>query len=115
LRNMNQPTNFWSCSSPRDIATAEWFADGFFGLNWTMHNVAKLHIIPETSDRGGDTLTPGDTCLRYVEDKNSGHDQGYYKVSLWQDKFTKHSRSAFIRKWWIRFLQLGYLQYDGDV
>ena len=88
--NTNRPTNFWSCSSPRDIATAEWFADGFFGSNWTIHNVAKLHIIPEASDRGGDTLTPGDTCLRYIEDKNSGHDQGYYKLALWQDKFTKH-------------------------
>jgi acid phosphatase len=27
-------------------------------------------------------LTPGDTCLRYVEDKSSGRDQGYYKLAL---------------------------------
>jgi acid phosphatase len=89
LLSVRQPTHFWSCNSPRDIATAEWFANGFFGLNWTTSQVAKLHIIPETSDRGADTLTPSDTCLRYIEDKTSGHDQGYSKLALWQDKFTK--------------------------
>jgi acid phosphatase len=35
-------------------------------------------------------LTPGDTCLRYIEDKSSGRDQGYYKLALRQDKFAKH-------------------------
>jgi acid phosphatase len=84
-----QPTNFWACSSPRDIATAEWFADGFFGLNWASNHAAKLHVIPETSNRGADTLTPGTACLRYIEDENSGQDQGYSKLALWQDKFAK--------------------------
>jgi acid phosphatase len=89
LLSLHQPTKFWSCSSPRDVATAEWFADGFFGQNWTADHVAELHVIPESFDRGADTLTPGDTCLRYIEDKTSGHDQGYYKLALWQDKFAK--------------------------
>ena len=75
LARARRTTNFWSCSSPRDIATAEWFADGFFGLNWTTKHVAKLNVIPETSERGADTLTPGDTCLRYIEDKVSGHEK----------------------------------------
>lgn len=51
--------------------------------------MAKLHIIPETSDREADTLAPGDTCLRYIEDKTSGHDQGYYKLALGQQIIRK--------------------------
>ena len=35
-------------------------------------------------------MTPDDTCLRYVEDKSSGRDQGYYKLALWQDKFAEN-------------------------
>ena len=89
LLNPTRPTNFWSCSSPRDIATAEWFADGFFGANWSTNHAAELHIIPETCNRGADTLTPGITCLRYVEDKSFGHNEGYSKLGLWQNKFTK--------------------------
>lgn len=32
-------------------------------------------------------MTPGATCLRYIDDKVFGHDQGYDKLALWQDKF----------------------------
>jgi hypothetical protein len=78
-----------SCSSPRDVAAAEVFARGFFGLNWTISHVAELRVILESSDRGADTLAPGSTYLRYIEDKSSGRDQGYFKLGLWQDKFAK--------------------------
>lgn len=88
LLQRSGPTNFWSCSSPRDIATATYFADGFFGLNWTSREVARLHIIPETSELGGNTLTPGDTCLNYIRDREFGHDYGYHQVAIWQTNFT---------------------------
>ena len=63
--------------------------DGFFGANWSTNYAAEVHIIPETPNRGADTLTPGITCLRYVEDKSFGHEQGYSKLDLWQDEFAK--------------------------
>lgn len=82
-------TNFWSCSASRDIETAKHFANGFFGSRWQEEASAKLHIIPETADRGADTLTPGDTCLKYVEDEVYGHDRGYAELAAWQAVFAK--------------------------
>ena len=88
LKSHDRPTNFWSCSSGRDVATARYFADGFFGPSWESHGVAKLHVIPESFDRGADTLTPGNTCSKYIEDKEYGHDYGYHKLARWQANFT---------------------------
>jgi len=85
----NRRTKFWSCGSERDVETAQKFADGFFGPNWTTDHSAELEVIPETEDRAGDTLTPGDTCYRYVRDGAQGHDAGYAKLGEWQAKFTK--------------------------
>jgi acid phosphatase len=82
------PTRFWTCSSPRDIETAQHFANGFFGPDWGSNNLADLEIIPETASRGADTLTPGDTCLNYIADKVNGHDKGYAKLAAWQEVFT---------------------------
>ncbi len=56
------------------IQTARYFSAGFFGLDW--EEVASLKVIPETDDLGADTLTPGDTCLRYRDDLEYGHDYG---------------------------------------
>ena len=67
-------TNFWASDSKRVIDTARYFGAGFFGLNWT--DTAQLHIIPETADRGADTLTPGESCLKWEADKEKGHAQG---------------------------------------
>ncbi|EXJ80309.1 hypothetical protein A1O1_08451 [Capronia coronata CBS 617.96] len=85
----NRSTKFWSCSSARDILTAEYFADGFFGSDWSTNGSAELEVIPEDRDRGADTLTPGDTCHRYVEDGTYGHDYGYRKLEEWQTVFTE--------------------------
>lgn len=89
LVDPNKTTNFWTCESGRDVETAKHFADGFFGQSWATDSLAKLHVIPEAPDRGADTLTPGDTCLKYIEDKENGHDLGYAKLGEWQDIFTK--------------------------
>ncbi|KAI9817954.1 MAG: acid phosphatase pho5 [Phylliscum demangeonii] len=67
-------TTFWASGSNRVINTARYFAAGFFGLDW--QDSATLKVIPEANDEGGDTLTPGDTCLRYRDDLEHGHDYG---------------------------------------
>ena len=63
-----------------------WFADGFWGTHWAEDGSAELQVIPEDPDRGGDTLTPGDTCLRYRTDAY-GHDFGYHQLAIWQKTF----------------------------
>ncbi|PVI06004.1 phosphoglycerate mutase-like protein [Periconia macrospinosa] len=68
-------TRFWASDSQRVIDTARYFATGFFGYDW--QKIADLEIISEASSLGADTLTPGDTCLAYVEDVEGGHDNGY--------------------------------------
>lgn len=68
------PVNFWASDSNRVIETARYFSTGFFG--WDSASSAKLHVIPETSDLGADTLTPGDTCLNYRTDVDRGHENG---------------------------------------
>ncbi|KAK4943940.1 hypothetical protein LTR66_014561, partial [Elasticomyces elasticus] len=87
IRN-DTTTNFWTCSSSRDVETARWFAKGFFGPDWDAGTTANLQVIPETAERGADTLTPGDTCLNYINEKTSGHDQGYAHLTAWQSIFT---------------------------
>ncbi|OAP57039.1 hypothetical protein AYL99_09152 [Fonsecaea erecta] len=84
-----RPTKFWSCSSPRDVETAEHFATGFFGSDWKSDGSAVLVVIPEDEDRGANTLTPGDTCLNYRDDKEYGHDHGYAKLAEWQSTFSR--------------------------
>jgi len=89
LVSRTRRTKFWSCSAARDVETAKYFGDGFFGPQWSIDGSAELEVIPEDSDRGGNTLTPGDTCLKYLDDKVYGHDHGYIKLVKWQEVFTK--------------------------
>ena len=99
LPNMTQdhlPVNFWSCSSPRDVETALYFADGLFGRDWSSgvnrtggNPTARLHIIPELASQGGNTLTPGASCLNYQRESTHGHDQGYLRLAEWQNVFSK--------------------------
>lgn len=72
-------TSLWSCGCGRVIDTARYFSAGFFGLNWK--DTATLHVIPEDANLGADTLTPGDTCLAYLDDKDQGHDNGAVMLS----------------------------------
>ncbi|KAJ9612166.1 hypothetical protein H2200_003763 [Cladophialophora chaetospira] len=89
LASKRRPTKFWSCGSLRDVETAECFADGFFGSDWRTDGSAILEVIPETEDRGANTLTPGDTCHNYATDVLEGHDKGYIRLAQWQAKFSK--------------------------
>jgi acid phosphatase len=79
-------TSFWASDCNRVIETARYFATGFFGSNWA--DVAHLHIIPETVDMGGDTLTPGATCKAYIEDKERGHGGGQLRLAEWRKVYT---------------------------
>ncbi|KAI9682517.1 MAG: acid phosphatase pho5 [Trizodia sp. TS-e1964] len=80
-------TNFWASSSPRVVATARIFAAGFFGPVWREN--ATLHIIPETSDRGADTLTPGDSCKKFKTDTEKGHEYGAHMLAMFRETYLK--------------------------
>ncbi|KAI9754503.1 MAG: hypothetical protein M4579_004673 [Chaenotheca gracillima] len=72
-------TRMWASDSKRVIDTAQYFRAGFFGLEETLAQstpASILDVIPETAERGGDTLTPGDSCLKYRTDLDRGHDYG---------------------------------------
>jgi acid phosphatase len=69
------------------IETARYFASGFFGLSWESREHAQLQIIPEEFDRGADTLTPGDTCLNYLQDTIRGHDNGIEMLARFQNTY----------------------------
>lgn len=78
-------TTFWASGSDRVVETARYFATGFFGLDWDR---SRLHVIPETANLGGDTLTPGDTCKNYVNNVDEfGHDYGYRMHGIWKSTY----------------------------
>ncbi|KAF2762490.1 multiple inositol polyphosphate phosphatase [Pseudovirgaria hyperparasitica] len=91
----NGKTNFWASDSARVIETARHFGAGFFGLNW--EDTSTLHVIPETAERGGDTLTPGDTCKRYLHDMQKGHDQGYSKIVEFRDTYIGAAKERLLK------------------
>lgn len=79
-------TSFWASGSKRVVATARYFAAGFFGIEW--EDIAKLHVIPETSDLGADTLTPGDTCKNYADNIDDfGHDHGIRMLTSFRSTY----------------------------
>ncbi|RAL11045.1 putative MFS transporter [Aspergillus homomorphus CBS 101889] len=80
-------TNLWASDCTRVIQTARHFAAGMSGSSWDASRKAALEIIPETSDRGADTLTPGDTCLRYIDDTEHGHDYGIKMLARFQQAY----------------------------
>jgi len=79
-------TNLWASGSDRVAETARYFATGFYGTDW--QDTAHLHVIPETADRGANTLTPGDTCTAYSNRSNpDGHDNGFHKQDEFKDTY----------------------------
>ncbi|KAJ6041074.1 hypothetical protein N7499_001252 [Penicillium canescens] len=83
----NTQTRLWASDSGRVIETARHFASGFFGLDWEAIGKAELQVIPETFERGADTLTPGDTCYKYLEDTIHGHDNGQEMLARFQESY----------------------------
>lgn len=79
-------TSFWASGSKRVVETAKYFGAGFFGIDW--NNTANLQVIPETRDRGADTLTPGRTCRKYADDVDLyGHGYGARMLYEWRSKY----------------------------
>lgn len=78
---------YWASGSDRVEATAQYFATGLFGLN--LDDSTTLKVIPELPELGGDTLTPGDTCIRYLEDEIEGHDFGQHQLARFQSHYLK--------------------------
>lgn len=77
---------FWASGSKRVEETAKYFAAGFFGLDW--QEKAQLQVIPETEGRGGDTLTPGKTCFKYLHDADDhGRTYGYRMWAAWREVY----------------------------
>lgn len=70
---------FWASSTQRVIDTAQYFANGFFGLDWA--STATLHVVSDSSKMGANTLTPQNTCLRYRSDPELGHNYGYIQLA----------------------------------
>lgn len=87
---------FWASDSPRVIDTARYFGTGFFGLDWA--NTTRLEIISEHSSLGANTLTPGDTCLAYVEDEEEGHDKGYTMLDRYRATYLGAIRIRLLKQ-----------------
>ncbi|XHF96587.1 hypothetical protein AWENTII_000212 [Aspergillus wentii] len=83
----NTKTRFWASDSMRVTQTAKYFASGLFGLDWESNGLAELQVIPETFERGTDTLTPGDSCPRYLADTEFGHPSGVSALILFQETY----------------------------
>lgn len=80
-------TKLWASDSKRVIDSAKYFTAGLFGIDWETNGKAELEVIPETLDRHTDTLTPGDTCVRYIEDTVLGHDFGRNMLEKFQEAY----------------------------
>ncbi|KAL4805869.1 histidine phosphatase superfamily [Aspergillus unguis] len=78
---------FWASDSRRVIETAQYFAAGLLGLDWESSGKAELEIIPETFEQRANTLTPGDTCLLYLQDTVNGHDKGMNMLAQFQQAY----------------------------
>jgi acid phosphatase len=76
--------SIWAGLSDRVIGSARYFASGFFGLDWS--DVATLHIIPETTEQGVNTLTPGRSCPKYATD-SKGHAHGIQQLDAFRSTY----------------------------
>jgi len=88
--------SFWASGSHRVEETARYFGAGFFGLD--VEKYANLVVIPETSDLGADTLTPGDTCLNYADDVDDrGHDHGARQLARFKSTYLPNIAKRFLQ------------------
>lgn len=84
-------TNFWTSDSPRCIDTARYFATGFFGLDW--NDTATLHIVPESTEQGGNTLTPARACPSYIKNRDQrGHEYGNQQLKKFRASYMPNIR-----------------------
>ncbi|KMU75325.1 repressible acid phosphatase [Coccidioides immitis RMSCC 3703] len=98
LLSLRNHTRFWASDCKRVIDSARYFATGFFGSNWETKHIATLEVIPETADRAADTLTPGDTCIKYLDDPDHGHDKGLKMLAEFQEAYIPLISKRLIRE-----------------
>lgn len=82
-----QKMKIWASDSDRVEATARYLASGLFGL--PLSDFASVEIVPETVERGADTLTPSESCSKYRNDDVDGHDHGTTQLAKFQRIYTK--------------------------
>ncbi|KAF2263405.1 phosphoglycerate mutase-like protein [Lojkania enalia] len=87
---------YWASDSQRVIDTARYFGTGFFGIGW--QNVSNLEVISESPELGGDTLTPGDTCIAYGEDDEEGHGQGARLTEMYRATYLADTRKRLLKQ-----------------
>ena len=85
----------WTSDSRRVIETAEYFSKGLWDLDWSSKH-AELRIIPETSNLGADTLTPGHTGLAYRYDTALGHHYAYKQLFNFRDTYLPSITNRFL-------------------
>jgi len=86
---------YWASDSQRVIDTARHFGAGFFGLD--SQNTTYLEVISEDSSLGADTLTPGDTCLSYVNDEEEGREKGYTMFYKFRETYLGAIRARLLK------------------
>ncbi|KAE8845886.1 hypothetical protein PTNB73_01867 [Pyrenophora teres f. teres] len=92
------PTTFWASNSSRVIQTAKHFASGFFGLDYTTTRTANLSVISEHSSLGGNTLTPGRTCLANKRDEHNGQRNGYRLAAQYRATYMPPIRERLLNQ-----------------
>jgi acid phosphatase len=96
--SFNLTTKLWASDSQRVIDSARYFASGFFGLDWQTSSLADLEVIPEGEGMGANTLTPGDTCLKYVEDEDKGWAKGWKSMHQYRATYFPMIRERLGKK-----------------
>ncbi|KAJ4297570.1 hypothetical protein N0V90_005463 [Kalmusia sp. IMI 367209] len=87
---------YWASDCQRVIETARHFGAGFFGLD--TQNNTELEVISEDASMGANTLTPGDTCLDYINDKEEGHDKGYSMLAKFRGTYLGAVRERLLEQ-----------------
>jgi acid phosphatase len=81
----DRKVKLWASGSDRVIASARYLTLGLFGLEANLSSTVE--VIPEAESRGGDTLTPADTCSLYQADPVNGHDSGDIHLAEFQARY----------------------------
>jgi acid phosphatase len=98
-----QPIRFWASDSRRVIETARHFALGFFGIDYQTNNTADLEVISEHSSLGGNTLTPGRTCVNNKKDKAEGQKKGYDLMGRYRAIYMRPIRARLLTQTGMNF------------
>lgn len=94
----DKPTTFWASDSNRVIETAKHFASGFFGIDYRDRDIAALEVISEHFSLGGNTLTPGRTCLNNKKDHKEGQRKGYDLMGIYRATYLGAIRERLLQQ-----------------